>query len=201
MNVVIIGAGGHAKVISDIIQKNGDTVLGYLDDDTKKIAPSGLNILGTVAEYEKFCQKASFIIAIGNNSVRKRLAQTMKCSWYTAVHPMAAISAGAKIGEGSCLMAGAVVNADAVIGKHTIINSSAVVEHDCHIGDFVHLSPNSTVCGNVCVEESCWIGAGATVINGIKIGANTTIGAGAVVIENIESGGTFVGVPARRIGL
>ena len=200
-NVVIIGAGGHAKVVADIVRKNHDTVLGFLDDDKSKHGTPffGSIILGSTSEYEKYASDACFILAIGNNSVRKKLSQLMKCNWYTAIHPTAVVSEGASIGEGSFIGAGAVVNPDATVGCHTIINTCSVVEHDCRIGDFAHLSPNAAVCGGSCVGTLTWIGAAAVLINGVSVCSEVTIGAGAAVLKSITEKGTYVGVPAKLL--
>lgn len=197
--VIIIGAGGHAKVVADIARKSGDTVLGFLDDDEGKKGKDffGARILGNTSEYDKYISEACFIIAIGNNLVRKRIAESMTCRFYTAIHPTAVIAEGAEIGEGVCIAALAAVNPDAKVGKHAIINTCAVVEHDCRVGDYAHLSPNATMCGLSNVGECSWIGAGATVVNGKKICGDALVGAGAVVAKDIEASGTYVGVPAK----
>ena len=199
--VIIIGAGGHAKVVADIVRKSGDVVLGFLDDDESKRGVDffGSKILGKACEYEKYADEACFFIAIGNNAVRARIAESMTCRFYTAVHPTAVIGEGAEIGEGAFIGALAVINPDAKVGKHSIINTSAVVEHDCAVGAYAHLSPNAAMCGASNVGEGSWIGAGATVTNGKRICSETVIGAGAVVAKDIDLRGTYVGVPAKKL--
>jgi len=199
--VIIIGAGGHAKVVADAIRKSGDILIGFLDDDKTRSGENfcGARILGTLSSYSEFAFDAEFIIAIGNNNVRKSISESMTCKWYTAVHPSASIGEGAILDEGAFVAAGAVINADARIGKHTIVNTCAVVEHDCSIGAFVHVSPRATVCGACSVGELSWLGAGSTVINGLTVCKEAVIGAGATVIRDIENKGTYVGVPARRL--
>ena len=203
-NVVIIGAGGHAKVIADIIIKSEDNLVGFLDDnkeiDTKVIEDykvigdfnNRISLSITHPEYE-------FIIAIGNNSLRKKLSETRNMKFYTAIHPSAQIGLGVQIGEGTVIMANATINPSTKIGKHCIINTGAIIEHDNKIDDYVHISPNATLCGTVNVGKETHIGAGATIKNNINITKNCTIGAGAVVVKNIEKEGTYVGVPAKRI--
>lgn len=200
-NVIIIGASGHGKVIADIVRGCGDCVFGFLDDDKEKVGKSfyGAAVLGTGVAYAAYADECSFIIAIGNNAIRRRLAESMRCRWYTAIHPTAVLSASAMLGEGSCVMANAVINADAAVGAHTIINTGAVVEHDCHIGCFSHLSPHATVCGLASVGDGTWLGAGSTVINCLSVCADVMVGAGATVVKSIDAPGTYVGVPARRI--
>ena len=192
--IIIIGAGGHGRVIADIVKSAGDTVLGFLDDN-----PAGSNsIVGAVNDCVKFKDKL-FIIAIGNNEVRKNISiKYPDLNYYTAIHPSAIISDFAIIGRGTCVMPGAVIAAGAKVGAHCIVNTNAVIEHDCVLEDYVHVSPSATLCGTVRVGEGTHIGAGAVVINNIRIAPHSVIGAGAAVIRNADSPGTYVGVPARR---
>ncbi|MBP3447402.1 MAG: acetyltransferase [Clostridia bacterium] len=198
-NVIIIGAGGHAKVIADIVRKSGDNLLGFLDD--KKEAGTAFFdgfVLGNTDSYREY-PDARFIIGIGSNEVRKEIAQKLKgASFYTAIHPTAVIGEGVTIGEGSCVMAKAVINADATVGAHCILNTASVVEHDNLIGDFTHISPGACLAGTVNVGDGCHIGIGATVKNNISICSGVLIGAGAVVVKSIIEPGTYVGVPARK---
>ncbi len=198
--VIIIGAGGHAKVIADIIRSNNDDVVGFLDDSfTEEKEFYGSRIIGKSGDYVNYLDDCSFIIAIGNNGVRERISGLFKCAWYTAIHPSAEVSSSAVIGEGTCVMANAVVNADAKIGAHVIVNTASVVEHDCVIGDYSHIAPKSVVCGATSVGKNVWIGTGSTVVNLISICDNVMLGAGGVVVKSIDEAGTYVGVPARKI--
>ena len=195
--VIIIGAGGHAKVIADIVRKNHDIVYGYLADSEPE--DPALKLLGTVADYEKYKEKV-FIIAIGNNGVRARIEKQLAAvNYYTAVHPAAVMSEKVQIGVGTCVMAGAVMNENVTIGKHCIINTNTTIEHDTVIEDFVHISPRSVLCGSVRIGEQTQIGAGTTVINNVSVGSECMIGAGAAVIQSITEKGTYVGVPAKKI--
>lgn len=198
--VVIIGASGHAKVIADIVIKSGDECVGFLDDNTQlpeKII--GFPYLGVISDYTGYADDCWFIIGIGNNADRKKLAESMNVRWYTAIHPSAQIAVDTQIGEGTAIMANAAVNTSAVIGRHCIINTGAVIEHDNRIGDYVHVSPNAALCGTVHVGAMTHIGAGATVRNNTSICANAVIGAGGVVVKEIVQPGTYVGVPARSV--
>lgn len=192
--VVIMGAGGHAKVVADIIRKSGDTVVGFLDDFNK-----GEGILGTIADCVKF-ENCSFVIAIGLGKVRKNISEKYpKLDYYTAIHPRAIISENVSIGKGSVVMANAVINAGAVIGEHSIINTSSVVEHDDKLGKYVHVSPGAVLCGTVTVGDNTHIGAGSVVRNNITICENCVIGCGAAVVKDIEKSGTYIGVPSEEI--
>lgn len=197
--VIIIGASGHGKVIADIIQKAGDKVIGFLDDnpDLGKCF-IGFPMLGKVSEASKY-QEYKFVIAIGNADIRERIANEQNLKWYTAIHPTAQVSGiGVEIGEGTVIMANAVINSDAKIGKHCIINTGAIIEHDNLIHDFVHVSVGAKLAGNVTVGRKTWIGIGSQIIQGKNIGEETMVGAGAVVIEDIQEKGTYIGVPARK---
>ena len=195
--VIIIGASGHGKVICDIVRAQGDAVLGFLDDRAEGTC-CGLPVLGKTAEAVNY-PGAKFIIAIGSNAVRKRIAEELKVSWHTAIHPSAVISPSAVIGEGTVVMPLAVVQAEAVVGKHCIINTAAVAEHENRLADYVHLSPKAALGGNVWVGEGSHIGIGACVRNNIKITDGCTVGAGAAVVCDLEEPGVYVGVPARRM--
>lgn len=196
--VIIIGAGGHGRVIADIVNRSDDIVYGFLDD---KGANSERNVIGKIADCEHYKDKY-FIIAIGDNFIRKKIAlsyPTLK--YYTAVHPNSIVSDNVIVGAGTCIMANAVINDSAKIGEHCIVNTHATVEHDAAIEDFVHISPNAALCGTVHVGKCTQIGAGATVKNNIAIASNCIIGLGAAVIHDIEKSGVYIGVPAREKGV
>ena len=199
-NVIIVGAGGHAKVIADIVRKSGDNLIGFLDDHKEPGSAffDGF-ILGDTESYGEY-PDAQFIIAIGNNAIRESISKKMESvPFYTAIHPTAVIGEGVTIGEGSAVMANAVVNAAATIGAHCIINTAAVVEHDGKVGNFVHISPGAALAGTVSVGERTHIGIGAKVIQNIEICADVLVGAGGVVTKSIPSSGTYVGVPIRKV--
>lgn len=195
--VMIIGASGHGKVIVDIIHQSGDQVMGFLDDDPIKKEIHQIPVLGKIEDIQKYKDDFCFIIGIGDNQIRKKIAESNPAlNYYTAIHPTAIIGEGVRIGNGTAVMAGVVINADANIGEHCIINTSAVIEHECVIGDYTHVSPQACLCGNVHVGEECHVGAGSTIINNINIIEDTIIGAGSVVIKNITKEGTYIGIPA-----
>ena len=199
--VVIIGAGGHGKVVADIILRSGDTVLGFLDDNPHLPATiAGIPVLGTISDYSKFSD-AAFVIAIGNNTIRQKLAsQLTGVVWYTAIHPRAVVSPmDTHIGEGTVIMATAAINPGATVGRHCIINTSAVVEHDNRLGDFVHLSVGAKLGGTVTVGNNSVIGINSTVINNVTVSCDSIIGAGSVVLRDLPTPGTYVGIPAKQL--
>ena len=189
----LYGASGHAKVIIDILDANHEPVEGLFDDN------EAIRELLGYPVYRSSEVKGPMIISIGNNRIRKMIAETLDVSWGMAVHPSAIISSRASMGHGTVIMQGAIVQSCAKIGKHCIVNTGASVDHECVIGDYVHLSPHCTLCGDVHVGEGTWIGAGAVIRQGIKIGSWCTVGAGAVVVEDVEDGITVVALPARNI--
>ena len=197
--IMIIGGSGHAKVVIDCIRAAGDEPIGILDDKIPEgSAVLGVPVLGTTDRWKEFAQY-DFIIAIGSNGVRARIAEAMQVRWYTAVHPRAVMSDYAVLGCGTVVMPGAVINAGAQVGNHCIINTCAVVEHDCRLEDFVHLSPNAALGGTVTIGAGSHIGIGTAVRNNISVCGGCVIGAGAAVVKDITESGTYVGIPAQKI--
>lgn len=194
----IIGANGHAKVIADIFFEEEKEISGVWDDNSLIKTMNGLPVKGNIAAFSQL-KTDQFILAIGNNKIRKNIATQLNQTKAFAIHPSSAIAKSAVVGVGTVLMANTSVNADAFIGKHVIINTNASVDHDCILGDFVHISPQVGLAGNVVVGEGTHIGIGACVIQGIKIGKWCTIGAGAVVIKDVPDYAVVVGNPAKII--
>lgn len=189
----LFGASGHAKVIMDIIEAQGDGI-GCIYDD----APHCSEIHNRPVHLAKdVVVDSPLVISIGSNKVRKLISERYEVEYATAIHPKTVVSPSAVVGEGTVIMQGVVIQSDVIIGKHCIINSGASIDHECVIEDFVHISPHATLCGNVHVGEGSWIGAGTTIIPGIKIGRWCTIGAGSVVIRDIPDGATAYGNPCK----
>lgn len=196
--LIIIGAGGHGKVIADAALKNGYTNICYIDDHATGDV-MGFPIIGTSADIERLNDGGTdFIIGIGNNAVRKAIAEKYNVNWVSIVHPSAQIAFNAEIGKGTVVMANAVVNVCATVGEHCIINTGAIVEHDNVIENYAHISPNVALGGTVRIGTLTHVGIGATVKNNTEICSECTIGAGAVVVKNIKEPGTYVGVPIRK---
>lgn len=197
-DVVILGAGGHAKVVADIILSTGNTIVGFLDDKNTGMV-FGFPVLGTFADISKYKDSCSFIIGIGSNKIRKQIAGRYSIHWFTAIHSSANIARDVVIGEGTVIMAGSIINPSTTVGKHCIINTGAVIEHDNKIADYAHISPNATLCGTVSVGELTHIGAGAIIKNNINVCGNCIVGAGAVITRDIAISGVYFGVPAKEI--
>ncbi|NCI49052.1 acetyltransferase [Sediminibacterium roseum] len=192
--MALIGAGGHAKVIIEIIEEMDGRIV-FVNDDESSVT----TVLGYSVSVEKPPVNVAALIAVGNNRTRKKIALEAKNPFETAVHPRANLSSRCKIGEGTVVMAGATINSETRIGKHCIINTNASVDHDCEIEDFVHIAPGSSVAGGVSIGEGTLVGIGSAIVPGIRIGKWATIGAGSVVIENVPDYAVVVGVPADII--
>lgn len=196
--VIIIGTGGHAKVVANIVELSGDIVRGFLTSDTSLSSFLDKPVLGTDLEFDKFLD-CHFIIAIGNQYAREKISSRMVgVKWYTAIHPSAVFPQSTpKIGEGTVISANAVINPSATVGRHCIINTGAIVEHDNIVSDFCHISVGTHLAGHVSIGKLTWVGIGACVRDHITICDDCFIGAGAVVVKDIIEKGTYAGVPAK----
>ena len=204
MGVIILGDGGHSKVIQEMIFCGGEhQILAILDDKYEQRFQERGMVHAPISYLVKlFRQDTKVVAAIGGNEIRKKIVQDLRLlpkHYLTVIHPTAIVSKSAKIGKGTVIMPNAVINANANIGQHCIINTGAVVEHDNSIGDYSHVSPNGTLAGNVTAGEGVHIGSGATVIPGKHLGSWSVIGAGSTVIEHIPAYSKAVGSPTRII--
>lgn len=168
--VVILGGGGHARVILDIIRLSGDIPVAFLDDHRPESGElDGCPWGGKLSEVGQFPEKVQFFIALGNNMLRKKLAETIQRQWYVAIHPRAVVAASASIAPGSVVAAGAVLNAGVKIGRHCIVNTGSILEHGVTLGDFAHISSGCIVGGDAIV------GAGAHLDIGTLVGRKAAI--------------------------
>ena len=199
-DLVIIGAGGHGRVIADIAQKLGVyKAISFLDDGEAK-ETMGLPIVGKTSDVEKYVDIADIFVAIGNSKVRRDFTEcllTLGANIPTLVHPSAIIGACVEIGVGSAIMAGTVINPCSKLGKGVILNTCSSIDHDCVIGDYRHIAVGVHVAGTVSLGDNVWLGAGATIKNNTIVCGNCIIGAGAVVVKDIMESGTYIGVPAK----
>ena len=205
-NIIIIGAGGHSSVIIEIIEsmiENGHEIQikGLLDDSPYRKEFMGYKVLDKVENANVYNDKnTEYIIAIGNNNIRKKISNThSNLKYFRAIHPTAIISKSSSINEGTVVMPRAVINANSEIGSHVIINTGAIIEHDNKIGSFSHISPGATLCGGVNIGEETHIGANSTIIQYKNVGSRTIIGAGSTVTKDIGSDVIAVGSPAKII--
>lgn len=202
--LLILGAGGHAKVVADcaVASEHWDEVY-FLDDRYPVLTQVGQwPVIGKISEMENFIEQYPHMalgVGVSYDVLRvvwlKRATKAGAC-FPAIVHPSATVSPFARVGAGTVVFAGAVVNVDAHVGEACIINTVASIDHDCVIGDGSHVSPGASLAGGVTVGQLCWVGMGAQIIQGVSIGDHAIIGAGAVVIRNVESMSTVVGIPA-----
>jgi len=203
-----LGAGGHAKVVIELIQvAGGYDCVGLLDPrpELRGTAVLGVPVLGDDSHLPQLRREgveAAFIGvgAVADTSVRRRLFTTMTEQGFTpvsAIHPAAILSPSARVGEGVTVMAGAVVNAHAELGANVVVNTGAIVEHECVLGDHAHVATGAVLAGGVRLGQGALVGAGATVLPGVSIGEEAVVGAGAVLASDCPAGATVKGVPAR----
>lgn len=200
--IMIIGAGGHGKVVADIARLNGYKEILFLDDDISRKTNGRYQVVGTSNDIDRYKEEYDFFVAVGGNDMRERITvklSEMNIEQPILIHPSATVDETVKIGEGTVIMANAVINADSKIGRGCIINTSATVDHDCIIDDYVHISPGAHIAGVVQIGKKTWIGAGSTVINNVIVCEQCIVGAGSVVIKDIAECGTYVGSPARKV--
>ena len=197
-SLVLYGAGGHAKVIYDIILSN-NLLLEYLVDDNPPA--DFFHHLEVYKPTEELLKNHKVIVAVGDGKSREIIVNKIKdtCEFGTLIHVSAFVSRFSEVGEGTVVMPQVCVNAEVKIGKHCIINTSSVIEHDCVIEDYVHISPSVTMAGNITVKKRAQIGIGARIIPGVTIGEDAIIGAGAVIIKDVPARATIVGNPGKII--
>lgn len=189
--ISLFGAGGHAKVVADIIYATGAKI-GAIYDDKPRNEP----FLGkTIASAPLQEKPENLIITVGDNSIRKKISERYDTSYATVVYPSSIISPSSKIGLGTVVMQGSVIQADASIGNHCIINTGATVDHDCNIADFVHIAPNATLCGGVEVGEGTLVGAGSVITPYVKIGKWCKIAAGSAITTDVPDFSIVFGNP------
>jgi acetyltransferase EpsM len=193
----LYGASGHCKVIVDLLLANGISIEKIIDDNPKLDFILNHKVVKNSAI--DFDENSNWIISIGNNKIRKKVATTIAVNYVAAIHPTAIVSPYSEIGTGTVVMAGVIVNPDSKIGKHCIINTGAIIEHDALIEDYVHICPGVSLAGNVEVGEGTQVGIGATVIQGVKIGKWAIIGAGAVIINDVPDYAVVVGNPGKIV--
>jgi len=202
--VVVIGAGGHAKVVIELLRASGHPIaccVGTARDPSTclgvpvRFGDEHLRILR-----DEGCTEA--FVALGANRVRMRLGALALGLGYrlvNAVSPNAVVSTTARLGVGIAIMPGVVINAEASIGDLAIVNTGATVDHDCIVGRGAHVGPQCGLAGNVTVGDGALLGIGCKVIPGITIAPSMTVGAGSVVVRDLVDGELARGVPARTI--
>lgn len=201
-DLLVIGGGGHAKVVIDVARAAGFNPVAALDPGTTGSFCNGVEVVGDDDRAPELFAGGlrSCVIAIGDNRLRCRIAERLLEIGFimpALVHPSAVVSPSAMIGDGSVVMPLAVINAAATIGRLVIVNSAAVVEHDCVLGDGCHVAPGTRLGGCVTVGRQTMIGIGSAVRPEARIGDHAVVGAGSTVIADVPAGSLAVGTPAR----
>lgn len=204
--LIIIGSGGHSRVLIDGLQMLGRTILFCTDVDSSR---KGETLLGVpvkgddqlIAEFaQSKVQLVNGIGSIGKPSLRKTIFENWTGNGYEfagIVHPSAIVSPTAMIEQGAQIMAGAIIQSGAVIGRNSIVNTGASIDHDCHIGPHTHIAPRVTLSGSVRVGGCTHIGTSASVIQCISIGTRCIVGAGATVLNDLSDDTVAFGTPAK----
>ncbi|MHB8647369.1 MAG: NeuD/PglB/VioB family sugar acetyltransferase, partial [Thermomicrobiales bacterium] len=201
--VLGLGAGGHTKVVADLLRCQGTSVIGFLDDNPATWGSTrlGLPVLGGIAMYREHLP-CGLILGIGDIATRKaiveRLGPRARALWCNAIHPRATLAASVRPGRGVMVAAGAVVNPDVVLGDHSVVNTGATVDHDCVIGAYAHIGPGVHLAGGVHICRDALIGIGACITPWLTVGDGAVVGAGSVVVGDVPSHVTVKGVPARQ---
>ena len=204
--IFVFGASGHAKVVIDVIEKQGLYEIAFLVDDDLSLKGTDFFDYPVIGGKDDLLAitvpPLKAIVAIGSNAARCKVSAWLKENSFemvSAIHPSAQLSRGVQVGAGSVVMAGVCINADTVVGEDVIINTRASVDHDCVIGDGVHLAPGSTLCGTVSVGEQSFVCAGATIIPNLTVGQNVVVGAGSTLINDVPDDVIVVGSPATLL--
>lgn len=206
--IIGVGAGGHAKVVIEILRLAGAyEIVGLLDTNSSRWGTEvlGVRVLGDDSRLSELYDQGIHTAFIGLGTTKssqqrtKLYGQVRNAGFEIAasIHPQALISSSAKIGHGPTIMAAAVINSSAVLGDNVIVNTGAIVEHDCVVANHVHVATGACLAGAVRVGEGTFIGSGAIVKHGISIGGNVVVGAGAVVVNDVPDNVVVIGVPAR----
>jgi UDP-perosamine 4-acetyltransferase len=207
-DVIGLGAGGHARVLIDILQSQREfRVAGLLDACTEKKGTKvfGVPVLGDDSLLPELFSRGIRHAFVGVGSIgqctRRReiydRATSFGFSLISIIHPNASVSSFAKTGTGITIMAGAVINAGAILGDNVLVNTGAIVEHDCVIEDHAHIATGACLAGTVKVGVGSHIGAGAVVRQDISVGSNSIVGAGSVVVKNVADNAIVFGIPAK----
>jgi UDP-perosamine 4-acetyltransferase len=202
--IVIIGAGGHGKVLASALQRAGQNVWGFVDADPllKGTRVLGVPVLGSDDCIESGMLLVNGIGSTGRPARRREIFERFKdrgFAFATVIDPTAVIGPEVKIGEGAQILMGAMAQPGAAIGRDSIINTRASIDHDTIIGAHVHVAPGAVLSGAVIVGDEVHIGAGASIKQGVRIGSGSVIGVGAAVIADVAMDSILAGVPARPL--
>jgi sugar O-acyltransferase (sialic acid O-acetyltransferase NeuD family) len=199
ITLIIIGCGGHGRVVADIARTAGQRVIGFLDDDPEA-KKTGCIILGTVRDaLLRYIGGHQFVVAIGANNVRRDICERILAAGGqlgTLIHPTAIVAPDVSVDVGTVIMAGTIVNTGSTIGRFSVINTGAILDHDNVVEDNVHISPGCTLAGGVVCRRDSFIGTGASIVPRVAIGESAVVAAGAAVTRNVAPSTLVAGCPA-----
>ncbi len=207
--VVVIGGGGHAKVVTDIIRLEAKYTMAGIIDNFSSVGSQFLDyaVIGKDSDIPKLMEEEAIwggVIAIGDNALRAKIEKEVRAIskdfvFINCVHPRSIVAKDTQLGEGNVLMAGAVINPATQIGNHCVVNTNVTLEHDITLKDFSSMGPGSVAGGNVTIGKYSAIGLGASIIHGLSVGDNCIIGAGSTVSKDTQSNAVYYGTPATFI--
>lgn len=203
--IIIVGAGGHSKVVADSAVRAGFSIRGFVDDRANSAPLPDYQLIGTIADLTSMHLmhgSTKIVIAIGDNPTRMKVAKRLALPperYATVIDPSAVVSQHALIGEGTVVLQGTIVNAGTIVGQHAILNTGCTIDHDCRIDDYAHVSPGANIAGGVVVGEGAHLGIGTCAIPCCSVGAWSVVGAGAALVKDIPEKCVAVEVPARVV--
>lgn len=206
-NLIVLGGGGHARVVIQAAQSRGEwNVVGYVDPQKRDSSRLGVNYLGDdsakIAADPAF-EHCRFVLGIGSTfqaRVRREIVERTRlpaARWATVVHAQAIVSPTAVVGPGCVVLAGAIVNAGAAVGAHGIVNTGAILEYDCVLGAYVHAAPAVVVAARAKIGDGAYLGIGCRIRERLTLGENVKVGMGSVVLRSVPAGRVVIGVPAK----
>ncbi len=195
--VVVIGAGGHGRVVARAADACGIEVIGFYDDDAAKWGTriDDVPVLGSIEEAAASAGRPA-VMGIGDNATRKSASESLDLDWISVIHPFTSVDSYATLGRGTVLLPGSIVHRGTIIGDHVILNTKASVDHDCRVGDYVHIAV-AHMAGGSSADEGSFLALGSVLLPGVNLGAWSILGAGAVAIDDIPANSVAVGIPAR----
>jgi sugar O-acyltransferase (sialic acid O-acetyltransferase NeuD family) len=207
--LVVIGAGGHARVVVEALRSHHTEIIGFVTNDPQDSTGvmRELPCIGTdgdlLAAGPQGTDLVNGIGSTGKSEVRRKLFDRFRKGGFrfaTVVHPAATVASDVVLGEGAQVMAGAVLQPGVVIGANAIVNTGALVDHDVRIGEHAHIAPGACLAGGVTIGTAAHVGAGSTVIQNVRVGDGALIAAGAAVTSDVPAATMVAGVPARTLG-
>jgi len=202
--VVVVGAGGHARMVLSLLNKlELWQIVGLLDRDLDSVDEeiNGYKIVGSWNDIASAKKQADYaVIAVGDNQERKELYHLFRKANFripTLIHPSAYVDDSARLGDGCVVCMGVLIGAQVKIGSNSIVNSGSIVDHECELGDHIHIAPGVRLAGRITIGEGTFLGIGTSIKDKVKIGKGVVVGAGSVVVSDLPADVMAYGVPAE----